>query len=173
LKRISFINISRNPNSLQDQIVQIQSTSNVGAEMLRKQGSLGFIAQTEEITHDDMKNRLLEEVKKSFKPEFLNRVDDIIVFKSLSKESLYDIVKIEVQGVSNRLAEREMNIEITKEALEFLIDKGFDPVYGARPLKRTIQRYIEDPLAEMLIEGKFEEGSTIKAVVKNDSLSFE
>lgn len=148
-------------------------TSNVGAEMLRKQGSLGFMSPKEEVTYEDMKSRLLEEVKKTFKPEFLNRVDDIIVFKSLTKENLYEIVQLEVKEVTNRLKSKNIHIELSVEALELLIEKGFDPVYGARPLKRTIQRLLEDPLAEDIIAGHFKEGEKIGVERKDDKLIFK
>lgn len=148
-------------------------TSNVGADMLRRQGSLGFIQQSEDVTYEDMKGRLLEEIKKAFKPEFLNRIDDIIVFKSLSKENLYRIVDIEIQDVLTRLEEREINLELNKEAIELLIEKGFDPVYGARPLKRTIQRFLEDTLAEEILNGTFKDGSRIKVGRDGDHLKFE
>jgi ATP-dependent Clp protease ATP-binding subunit ClpC len=147
-------------------------TSNVGAEMLRKQGSLGFVAQKESTTYEDMKTRLLEEVKKTFKPEFLNRVDEIIVFKGLTKENLYDIVKIEVDGVVKRLKDKDIEIELSKEAIDLLVEKGFDPIYGARPLKRTIQRLLEDPLAEDIISGQSKEHHKIKVERKGDALAF-
>lgn len=151
----------------------ILMTSNVGAEMLRKQGSLGFSSSKEDVGYEDMKTRLLEEVKKTFKPEFLNRVDDIIVFKSLTKESLYDIVKLEIAGVVERLKEKELDIELSKDAIELLVDKGFDQLYGARPLKRTIQRLLEDPLAEDMISGRFKSKHKIKADRKDDILVFK
>jgi len=147
-------------------------TSNVGAEMLRKQGSLGFVAPKESTTYQDMKDRLLEEVKKTFKPEFLNRVDDIIVFKALTKENLYDIVKLEINGVVNRLKEKDIQIELSQEAIDLLVEKGFDPIYGARPLKRTIQRFLEDPLAEDIISGQSKENHKIKVERNGDNLVF-
>jgi len=148
-------------------------TSNVGAEMLRKRGSLGFLPHKEEVTYNEMKDRLLEEVKKTFKPEFLNRIDDIIVFKPLTKEDLISIVALEIKEVANRLKEKEITIEVSQDAADLLIEKGFDPVFGARPLKRTIQRYLEDPLAEEIISGRFKEGSVVKIKRKNDALAFE
>ncbi len=151
----------------------ILMTSNVGADMLRKQGSLGFIAPKESATHDDMKERLLEEVKKTFKPEFLNRVDDIIVFKSLTKENLYDIVELEIDHVVKRLKEKDIDIELSKDAIELLVEKGFDLLYGARPLKRTIQRFLEDPLAEDIISGHSEGAHKIKVDRKGDELTFK
>jgi ATP-dependent Clp protease ATP-binding subunit ClpC len=148
-------------------------TSNVGAETIRKTSSLGFKTQREEITYQEMKERLLEEVKKTFKPEFLNRIDDIIVFRPLVKEDLVRIIDIEVGYVAARLREQNIILEVTQEAKDFLIDKGFDPVFGARPLKRTIQRFVEDPLAQEIISKKFTEGSRINVTRKNGELIFE
>ncbi len=149
-------------------------TSNIGAEMLKKQGSIGFgSAKKEDETYNDMKSRLLEEVKKVFKPEFLNRVDDIIVFKSLNKENLKKIIEIEIKEVQNRLKEQDVKLELTEEAKDFLIEKGFDVSFGARPLKRTIQRFLEDPLAEEIISGNFKEGVSVKVDVKGDHLEFQ
>lgn len=147
-------------------------TSNVGADMLRKQGALGFVSPREEVSHDDMRNRLLDEVKKVFKPEFLNRIDEIIVFKSLNREHLKQIVRLEIQDVLSRLKEREVGVELSEPSLELIIEKGFDPVYGARPLKRTIQRLLEDPLAEAIISGQFKEGTKVKVEREEDRLSF-
>jgi len=148
-------------------------TSNIGAELLRKQGSLGFKEQKEEITYQDMKEKLLEETKRTFKPEFLNRIDDIIVFRALLREDLERIIDIELEFVSERLKEQKISLELTKEAKQLLIEKGFDPTFGARPLKRTIQRYLEDPLAQEIISGRFKEGSKVKVLRKNEELSFE
>ena len=150
----------------------ILMTSNVGAEMLRKQGSLGFVAPQEDATYEHMKQRLLEEVKKTFKPEFLNRVDDIIVFKSLTKDNLRDIVLLEINDVVKRLKDKRIEIELSPEAVGLLIEKGFDPIYGARPLKRTIQRFLEDPLAEEIISGHFKEGTKLKVTREGDGLVF-
>ncbi|MDD5356512.1 MAG: ATP-dependent Clp protease ATP-binding subunit, partial [Candidatus Omnitrophica bacterium] len=147
-------------------------TSNVGAEILRKQGSLGFKSSGEEVTYQDMKQKLMDEVKKTFKPEFINRVDDIVVFRSLVKEDLIKIIDIEISYVAERLKEQGITFELDKGAREFLIEKGFDPVFGARPLKRTIQRYIEDSLAQDIISKKFKEGAHIKVKRKRDELEF-
>ncbi len=148
-------------------------TSNVGANLIRKTGSLGFKPQKEEINYQEMKDKLLEEVKHTFKPEFLNRVDDTIVFRQLAKEDLNRIVDIEVGHVASRLREQGISLEVTPEAKELLIDKGFDPVFGARPLKRTIQRFLEDPLASELISKKFKDGSKVLVKRKNEELIFE
>ncbi len=150
-------------------------TSNVGAELLRKQGALGFKAQSGDVSYQQMKERLLEEVKRTFKPEFLNRIDDVIVFRPLEKNDLYKIVEIEIGEVQGRLSEQHVTLALDQEAKDFLIEKGFDPVFGARPLKRTIQRYIEDPLAEEIIGGRIKEGGTVRIGKKKDreELSFE
>ncbi|UCB56822.1 MAG: ATP-dependent Clp protease ATP-binding subunit [Candidatus Omnitrophota bacterium] len=137
-------------------------TSNIGAEILKKQGSLGFKSQKEEVTFQEMKKKLLDEVSRTFKPEFLNRIDDITVFHPLTKDDLYKIIDIEVGHVQKRLSEQDITLELTKSAKEFLIDKGFNPVFGARPLKRTIQRYLEDPLSEEIISKKFKKSRKIK-----------
>ena len=154
-------------------------TSNVGAQIIRKRGSLGFKTIKEEIEYEEMKNLLLEEVKKTFKPEFLNRLDEVIVFKPLDKEALEKIVEIEISYVNERLREQSLYVELSKEAKEFFIEKGFDPMFGARPLKRVIQRFLEDPLAEEVIRGKFKDkekkNGLIKVLVKRkgEELIFE
>jgi ATP-dependent Clp protease ATP-binding subunit ClpC len=148
-------------------------TSNVGAELIRKTSSLGFKSQKEGITYEEMKEKLLEEVKRTFKPEFLNRIDDIIVFRPLLKEDLQQIINMEVRFVADRLKDQNMTLEVTQEAKDFLIEKGFDPIFGARPLKRTIQRFLEDLLASEIISKRFKEGSYIKVLRKNEELIFE
>ena len=148
-------------------------TSNIGAELLKKQGSLGFKSQAEDVTYQSMKEKLMDEIKRVFKPEFLNRVDDIIVFRSLTKDELEHIVELEIKEVEQRLKEQNMKIELTKEAKDFLIDKGFDKSFGARPLKRTIQRFLENPLAEEIIKGSFKSGSKVIVTAKVDHLEFE
>jgi ATP-dependent Clp protease ATP-binding subunit ClpC len=154
-------------------------TSNVGAEIIRKRGSLGFKTITENISYEDMKNLLLEEVKRAFKPEFLNRLDEIIVFRPLDKEDLGRIVDIEISHVNSRLLEQGVEVVLTDTARDFFVEKGFDPTFGARPLKRVIQRFLEDPLAEDIIKGEFserlkkEKPVKIKAVCKDEILRFE
>jgi len=148
-------------------------TSNVGAELIRRTGSLGFKTQKEEVTYQEMKEKLLEEVKRTFKPEFLNRIDDIIVFRPLVKEELVRIIDIEIGFVAERLKEHNIMLDVNKEAKDLLIEKGFDPVFGARPLKRTIQRFLEDPLASEIISKTFKDGSRVKVSRKNQELIFE
>ena len=148
-------------------------TSNIGSEMLKKQGSLGFAPQKEELNYKAMKERLLDEVKGTFRPEFLNRVDDIIVFHQLTKDDLGKIVEIELKAVRERLAEQSFSLKLTPKAKDFLIEKGFNPVLGARPLKRTIQSFLEDPLSEHVLRANFKKGSTIKVTVEKDRLTFK
>ena len=148
-------------------------TSNVGAELIRKQGSLGFKTQKEDLTYQDIKDKLLEEVKRTFKPEFLNRIDDIIVFRPLVKDHLHYIVDIELGYLTQRLKEQKLSLDLTPAAKEFLIEKGFDPVFGARPLKRIIQRFVEDSLAQDIISKRFKAGDKVKCDKKGDALVFE
>ncbi|MCM8812495.1 MAG: ATP-dependent Clp protease ATP-binding subunit [Candidatus Omnitrophica bacterium] len=149
-------------------------TSNIGAELLRKQGAIGFRAQEDDVTYESMKVKLMEEVKKAFKPEFINRVDDIIVFRPLTKEDLYNIVEIEIANVTKRLHEQEVKIVLEKDAKDLLVAKGFDQVFGARPLKRTIQRFLENPLAEEILAGKIDKTKeiTVAADKKKEKLVF-
>ncbi len=148
-------------------------TSNIGAELIKKQGSLGFTASTEEVTYEKIKQQLLEEVKRAFKPEFLNRIDEVIVFQPLTREHLAEIVELEVRYVTERLREQGILIELDQSAKDFLIEKGFDPMYGARPLKRVIQRYVEDPLAEEVIARRYKPGTTVRISRKGDLLVLE
>ena len=120
-----------------------------------------------------MKTRLMDEVKRTFKPEFLNRVDDVIVFRKLTKEDLLQIVDIEINEVQKRLHDRDIKLELGQQAKNFLIEKGFDPVFGARPLKRTIQRFLEDPLSEEIIGGKFKKGGKVRIDAMADRLVFD
>jgi len=148
-------------------------TSNIGAELLKKQGSLGFAPAKEEVTFDTMKSQLLDEVKRTFKPEFMNRIDEVIVFRPLNHEDLSQIVDLEITYVKERLREQGLTIELDESAKAFLVEKGFDPIYGARPLKRVIQRFLEDPLAEEVIARRFKPDSTIRVFRKGEQLEFE
>ena len=148
-------------------------TSNVGADLIKRQGDLGFAIQKEDVNYDSVKTKLLDETKKVFRPEFLNRVDDVIVFHPLSRQDLEQIIEIELKEVKDRLREKKIDLALSDEVLKFLIDQGYDPVFGARPLKRTIQRYLENVLAEEILGGKFVEGDKIRAEVRGDRVVFE
>jgi ATP-dependent Clp protease ATP-binding subunit ClpA len=136
-------------------------TSNVGTGMMEK-NTLGFSVHGSDKRTDDTRRRLLEELRKQFRPEFLNRVDDIIVFNSLTRENLRQIVDIQLHNVGKLLKDRKIKLEVTDAAKDLLIAYGYDAQYGARPMKRAIQRLIQDPLALKLINGEFSEGDTVK-----------
>jgi len=148
-------------------------TSNIGARQVSKGGSIGFAQQSDAALYDVMKDRIIEEVKRTFNPEFLNRVDEIVVFRRLSKEYMVKIIDIVLVDMLGKVANRNINIELTKGAKEFIANHGFDPVFGARPLKRTIQKYIENPIAEELLKGTFDDGSHIRVKKKGDGLAFD
>ncbi len=137
-------------------------TSNVGASTIKKQTSLGFNAMAaEDGGFDEMKAKILEESKKHFRPEFLNRLDEQVVFHTLEKPALSQIIDLEVSKLQSRLDEREMALEISADARDFLIEKGYDSEYGARPMRRAVERFLEDPLAEALLRGDVKEGDII------------
>ena len=150
-------------------------TSNVGAETLRKQTTMGFAATKPvgEHEYEGMRDRLMEEAKKTFKPEFINRLDDIIVFHQLSKTDLMKIVDLEVDKVLIRVKAKEVHIELAETAKEFLIEKGYDPMYGARPMRRAVERYLEDPLAEELLRGNVKAGDTVQVAAAPGKLAFQ
>ncbi len=137
-------------------------TSNIGADLIKGGSSFGFTKRAEVQDHDRMKKALLAESEKFFRPEFINRLDEIIVFRPLIKDDLVQIIDIELAKVRERLTERQMSLELDQPAKDFLIDKGYNPDFGARPLRRAIGSYIEDPLAEALLTGEFKAGDTIK-----------
>jgi ATP-dependent Clp protease ATP-binding subunit ClpC len=147
-------------------------TSNVGADLVRKNMVMGFGVKTDEHSYDQMKDKMLGEAKRVFKPEFLNRLDDIIVFHSLTREDLTKIVDIEVSKVHNRLKAREITFRLTPEATSFLIEKGYDPAYGARPLRRAVERYLEDPMAEEILRGTIKNGDFVVVGEKDKALTF-
>ncbi len=148
-------------------------TSNVGAEYIKSQMRVGFGVGGEDVSYEDMKDMIMDEVKKTFRPEFLNRLDDIIIFRPLTEEEVRKIIDIMLGRVNQRLRERGISIEVSGEVKELIAKEGFDPVYGARPLQRAIQKLIEDPLSDLLLEGKFKEGDTVEAYITDDgSVSF-
>jgi ATP-dependent Clp protease ATP-binding subunit ClpC len=148
-------------------------TSNIGAEVIKNQTSLGFQKQSSDVTFDRMRSELMREVEKHFRPEFLNRLDEVIVFHQLTREDLRKIVEIEVRHVSERLIQRKITLLLTDEAKEFVIDQGFNPEFGARPLRRAVQRLLEDPLSEEVLRGAFVENSVIKVTVNEGHLRFD
>ncbi len=147
-------------------------TSNVGAEKLLKGGSIGFGGGDFDDSFEKIKEQLLETAKKTFKPEFLNRVNEIIVFKRLAKKDLEDIVQIEIAHIIERTSHHNIALKVDQSAIDFLIDVGYKPEYGARPLKRATERYIEDPLAEEILRGKIKNGQNITVTVDNKKVLF-
>jgi ATP-dependent Clp protease ATP-binding subunit ClpC len=141
-------------------------TSNIGAELIQNQTSIGFeLAQDEEKArereYEEMRSKLLKELKKTFRPEFINRVDSVIVFHSLTRENIRDIVSLEIDKVRKRLEDKKLSLEITEEGTDLLAKLGYNPEMGARPLRRVIQQKIENKLSDLLLEGKFKEGDVV------------
>ena len=138
-------------------------TSNIGAAEIARNTPLGFAVSDDEtgITYDDMKNRIMGELKKVFRPEFLNRIDDVIVFHKLQREEIKQIVELLLLRIRESMAERELQLELTEPAKDLLVEKGWDPAMGARPLRRAIQRYIEDPLADFVLREELTPGATV------------
>ena len=139
-------------------------TSNIGASEIARNTPLGFAVSDDEtgITYDDMKNRIMGELKKVFRPEFLNRIDEVIVFHKLTKEEVKEIVELLLRHIRESMAERELSLNLSEDAKDLLVEKGWDPAMGARPLRRAIQRYIEDPLADKVLASSMEPGSTVE-----------
>ncbi len=140
-------------------------TSNIGTRDLKRTGGFGFGAPTPKDEYDTMKGVIEEALKRVFNPEFLNRIDDTIIFHPLDKGHIMDIIQIQMRDLMKRVSSMGITVELTKKAKEFLADKGFDPSFGARPLRRALQKYLEDPIAEELLKGRYPEGTTIKVKV--------
>ncbi|MBL7124999.1 MAG: AAA family ATPase [Dehalococcoidales bacterium] len=152
-------------------------TSNVGVEFIKRDMTIGFAARKEEAktqkqAYDTMKEKVLAEMKKTFRPEFINRIDEIIVFHQLTEEQLRSIVDLLVKDLQGRLADRKLNIKLSDKAKSWLAKEGYDPVYGARPLRRAIERYVENPLSTKLLCGEFSEGDTVMVDLGDDGLTF-
>ncbi|MGZ3583618.1 MAG: ATP-dependent Clp protease ATP-binding subunit [Ktedonobacterales bacterium] len=153
-------------------------TSNVGATLLNKEAAIGFSqgrdrARAQQAEYDAMKDKVLGELKNTFKPEFLNRIDAIMVFHSLRQEHVRQIVDLMLGRVRTQLTEQQVELLVPDDTKDFLVTKGYDPQYGARPLRRTIQNLVEDPLAEGLLQGKFRPGDIIEATVKDGTVDLE
>lgn len=146
-------------------------TSNVGAHILQKNQGLGFGMDDIEDTFEKTKSKIMEEAKRVFKPEFLNRINSIIVFHQLLRKHLRKIIDIEMRGITSRLAERHMPLEVSEGAKDFLIDQGYDEKFGARPLRRSVENNLEDPLAESLLRGDLKEGEPVVVDVTEDGKS--
>jgi ATP-dependent Clp protease ATP-binding subunit ClpC len=147
-------------------------TSNVGSDTIKKQSTLGFSPISDESSYEKMRERILEEAKKTFRPEFLNRLDDIIVFRSLTKPDLIEILDLEISKVTKRLKARNIVLELNEKAKDFLVDKGHDPAFGARPMRRSVEKFLEDPLAEEILKGAFHDGEPILVDSDGEHLTF-
>jgi ATP-dependent Clp protease ATP-binding subunit ClpB len=147
-------------------------TSNIGSEHIAKMGQLGFLGEKEETERQSLKEKVLEALKENFRPEFLNRIDEIIIFNYLGKPEIKKIVDLELAKVANRLQNKGIEIRVTESAKEFLAEKGFDPNLGARPLKRVIQRLVLDPLSLKIVTGEVKEGEQVVVDLKEDKIIF-
>jgi len=152
-------------------------TSNAGVELIKREASIGFATQRDEArtrkrAYESMREKVMGEVKKMFRPEFLNRVDEIIVFHELTEEQLRSIVDLLVKDLQRRLADRKLGVELTEGAKSWLAKEGYDPIYGARPLRRAIERYVENPLSTKLLRGEFSQGDTIIVDLGDEGLTF-
>jgi ATP-dependent Clp protease ATP-binding subunit ClpC len=150
-------------------------TSNVGSHTIKKQKVLGFTASRDEkeSVYEKMKDNVMEELRSSFRPEFLNRIDDIIVFHQLEEVHLKEIVEIMMKSLVKRIKEMNIEIEVSDEAKSLLMKKGFDPQYGARPLRRAITKMVEDQLSEEILKGNVKAGSKVQINVEEEKLVFK
>jgi ATP-dependent Clp protease ATP-binding subunit ClpC len=150
----------------------ILMTSNVGAETIKKNSTIGFTPLKDEASYEKMRDKILDEAKKAFRPEFLNRLDDVIVFRSLNRPDLIEILQLEVAKVMQRLKAKNITIQLDEKARDFLLEKGYDPTYGARPMRRSVEKYLEDPLAEEILRGHVHDSEPVTVTVAEDKLVF-
>ncbi|MGB5771027.1 MAG: AAA family ATPase, partial [Crocosphaera sp.] len=141
-------------------------TSNIGSQYI-------LDVAGDDSRYDEMRSRVMEAMRNNFRPEFLNRIDEMIIFHSLQKSQLREIVKLQVQMLRSRLEEQKMSLKLAESSLDFVADIGYDPVYGARPLKRAVQRYLETPIAKSILKGEFKAGDTIFVDVEDERLTFK
>jgi ATP-dependent Clp protease ATP-binding subunit ClpC len=150
----------------------ILMTSNVGSDTIKRQSTLGFSPISDESSYEKMREKILDESKKVFRPEFLNRLDDLIVFRALTRSDLIEILNLEISKVLVRLKSKNITLELDEKAKDFLVEKGYDPQYGARPMRRSVERFLEDPLAEEILRGHLHEGEPIQVTTDKDKLVF-
>jgi len=151
-------------------------TSNVGAEILQKNVSLGFgSVQSADDDHEEVKSKITEEAKKVFRPEFLNRLDDLVIFRKLTKDHIKQIVELEIQKLRERVKQKGYRIRVSAKVKDFLVEKGFDEKFGARPLRRAVERHLEDTLAESILNEEIEDSTKdlLVAKLKNDEVYFD
>jgi len=150
----------------------ILMTSNVGAESAKRSKAIGFNNSEDEIDYEKMRELIMDEAKKAFRPEFINRLDDTVVFRALDKDDLMLILGLELKKVLERLEKKEIILALDHKAHEFLVEKGHDPEYGARPMRRAVERFLEDPLAEEILRGSLVDGETVKVSADDKKLTF-
>jgi ATP-dependent Clp protease ATP-binding subunit ClpC len=150
----------------------ILMTSNVGAETIKKNSTMGFSPITDQNSYEKMREKIMDEAKRQFRPEFLNRLDDVIVFRSLTKPDLIQILDLEIKKVMERLKGKNLQLNLDDKAKDFLVEKGYDPTYGARPMRRSVERFLEDPLAEEILKGSLHEGEPVKVTVEDGKVVF-
>ena len=148
-------------------------TSNLGTRDIQKGAGIGFAKTDEAMTHEKMTDRVMDELKRSFRPEFLNRIDEVIVFHSLTRENVKAIVDLMMRRVREQLKAKDIDIVLTDQAKDLLAEKGFDLALGARPLRRTIQRFVEDPLSEKLLWKEFRAGQTVVVDARDGEVVFD
>jgi ATP-dependent Clp protease ATP-binding subunit ClpC len=146
-------------------------TSNVGAELIKRQMALGFGGSADHGSYEALRDKILDESKRVFKPEFLNRLDDMIVFHQLERNDLAKIVNLEVAKVIERVRGKDIKVQLDRGAIEFLINKGYDPIYGARPMRRAVEKFLEDPLAEEFLRGNIKQGDTLEVHAAGEQLA--
>jgi ATP-dependent Clp protease ATP-binding subunit ClpC len=147
-------------------------TSNIGTREVGKSKGMGFQKDGQKIDFEHIKERIMDALKKTFNPEFLNRVDETVIFHPLGKGEILSIIDILLVDIGERVAQQGMSVTLTREAKDLLVEKGFDPIFGARPLRRALQRYFEDPLSDEILHGKFSKGSKIKVSRRGEKLTF-
>jgi len=144
-------------------------TTNAGAEAIKNESAFGFRKEDADTSYDGMKERVMERIERAFRPEFINRLDDVIVFRHLTTDNLKEVVDLELKKVRERLLERGLKLELTDSAKEFIIKKGSNTDFGARPLRRAVENFVEDPLSEELLKGEFQGKDTITVdTIKDD-----
>jgi len=147
-------------------------TSNLGTSLIGKRTSPGFLQESDESSYEKMKDRVMEELKRAFRPEFINRIDDIIVFHALSVEHIKVIIRLMVERINKQLVEKGIELVLTPAAETALVEKGYDPIYGARQLRRTIQKHVEDPLAEAIVRSQVPESARIEVDIEGGNFVF-
>ncbi|HSQ78350.1 MAG TPA: AAA family ATPase, partial [Nitrospirota bacterium] len=149
-------------------------TSNLGARMIDKDTALGFQKDSSKTQYDKMKDNVTSELKRSFNPEFLNRIDEVVVFHPLTKEHLVKIIDMLVEDLNNQMmVDRSIHLDVMQEVKEWLIQENFQPTYGARPMRRAVQKYLADPLSEEILRGRFKDIHKVLVSLKNGAVEFQ